>query len=208
MIRFLRVRIFSGEKTLGLRADALQSPSKAYPHSLEGGKVHVKSFSPLNSRNLFPNTPPFWGGVFVLCRILFTMPEQHSSSHYLWWLIGLLALVSIAYAVQATMQSRSSQSDALIPPPTPSDYVSEQQGFDYLVSYTEEGFAPTTVAVQTGERVRWTNNSAKTLRLALPSTEVIVLESGAYFEYTFAAEVGTVSYSDGQSARVSIVVSQ
>ena len=103
------------------------------------------------------------------------MPEYRSYSHYLWWLIGLLALASIAYALQVTFQSVSSPQTVVaeIPFPTAADYTTQQKGFQYLVSYGDDGFIPATLTVNKGETVRFTNNSSNPLR--------VVAESGSSF---------------------------
>src|SRR5580658_8206279 len=52
-----------------------------------------------------------------------------------------------------------------IPMPTPQDEVSAQQPFQYLVSYTVSGFHPTSLSIQEGQTVRFTNNSSDTITI-------------------------------------------
>ena len=86
-----------------------------------------------------------------------------------------------------------------IPAPTPKDYVTAQHGFQYLVSYTDSGFVPSTISVNKGETIRFTNNASGTLRISLAGS----LARGAYLEYTFTKS-GTVS--DRGTNRVQIIV--
>ena len=125
-------------------------------------------------------------------------------------LLALIALVvGFVYAVffygrgvpqsgsQATVSDTSGfPQDA--PAPTPQDYVSAQKGFQYLVSYTDNGFAPPALSVGENETVRFTNNSNNPLRLSLENAQVTSLNHGEYYEYTFA-NAGTFAYSDSIS---------
>ncbi len=130
------------------------------------------------------------------------MPETHPTRRYILWL-GLLILV---FAVLALVFNRSlfqpapvaeqQSAELYVPPPKPQDYVSEQKGFQYLVSYTGQGFTPKTLSVKKGETVRFTNNTSAPRQLTLAGAQPPILDRGEYFEYTLD-KVGTFTYSDG-----------
>jgi plastocyanin len=138
------------------------------------------------------------------------MPEAahiHSTHRYFLWLVLLVLLIGFIYAglalTNATAprstpitQSPSATFPASAPAPTPQDYVTAQKGFQYLVSYTDNGFAPKTLSVKKGETVRFTNNASSTLQLSLTGVSPQTLTRRQYFEYTFAI-TGTATYSDG-----------
>lgn len=89
-------------------------------------------------------------------------------------LIAIACLVVIlgGIAVLASFAPRESQpvaSNPDAPPPmTPlmQEVLANSNGFQYLVSYTDSGFEPATLAVQAGETVRFTNNSSQNLWVA------------------------------------------
>ena len=111
--------------------------------------------------------------------------------------VGLAyALMSIFVAPAAAPQPTMATFPKDAPAPTTADHVTAQHGFQYLVSYTNTGFAPKTLSVKKGETVRFTNNSAGTLQLSLTGAPQTSVAHAAYFEYTFS-EVGTFTYSDG-----------
>ncbi len=124
----------------------------------------------------------------------------------------IVLLIGFAYAVFFSglgMSSRATVSDlqgfpADAPAPTPRDYVTAQKGFQYLVSYTSQGFSPATLSVKKGETVRFTNNSDNLLRLSLESAQVTSLNHAEYYEYTFA-NAGTFVYSDSTN-KVTVTV--
>lgn len=130
------------------------------------------------------------------------MPPAHPTHRYFLW----LALLVIALAVLGFVFGFGLLSSAPVstsapvgfpaeaPAPTPQDFISAQKGFQYLVSYNGNGFAPKTLSVTKGETVRFTNNSDTTLRLSLPGAPS--LGRAQYFEYTFT-EAGTFTVSDG-----------
>ncbi len=137
------------------------------------------------------------------------MPQAHPTHRYFLWLALLVVILIIlasvfrlsflaptSYAVPTPAADLSElvtfPEDA--PPPTPQDYVTAQQGFQYLVSYTANGFAPATLTVQRGEIVRFTNNSNATLQLTLSGEHT--LDHAEYFEYTFT-KAGTFTFSGG-----------
>ena len=130
------------------------------------------------------------------------MPQAHPTRRYLLWL-GLLV---VALVVSGLLFSRNlflqpapvtgQPAELYVPPPKPTDYVSAQKGFQYLVSYTVNGFAPATFSVKKGETVRFTNNTSAPRQLTLAGAQPPILDRGEYFEYTLD-KVGTFTYSDG-----------
>ena len=82
-----------------------------------------------------------------------------------------------------------------------SDYVSAQKGFQYLISYTDQGFTPKTLLVKKGETVRFTNNSDAPLQLSLTGTSL--LAHGEYLEYTF---VQSATINDGTTGIMQVTV--
>ena len=133
------------------------------------------------------------------------MPPAHPTHRYLLWLGFLAAVVFVAlimgwsYVSFFTPQLASptvAEFPQDAPAPTPQDYVQAQKGFQYLVSYTEQGFAPAALSVKQGETVRFTNNSSTSLELSLDGATSAPLIHGTYFEYTFT-KTGTFTYSDG-----------
>jgi len=129
---------------------------------------------------------------------------------YLKWLGILVVIVAAAYFLAWNLLFRASFVPAQsapglsipasfpknIPAPAPTDYVAAQTGFQYLVSYTNHGFAPHSLSVKRGETIRFTNNSAATLQLSLPGSPTESLAHAGYFEHTFDT-AGTFNYSDG-----------
>lgn len=83
-----------------------------------------------------------------------------------------------------------------LPPPTPSDYISAQEEFDYLVSYTDTGFSPPALGIGLGDAVRFTNNSSGVLNLSIAEGVPRSVARGSYVQYT-ADVAGGISYSDG-----------
>jgi len=135
------------------------------------------------------------------------MPPAHPTHRYLLWLGFLAAVVFVAlimgwsYVSFFTPQLASptvAEFPQDAPAPTPQDYVQAQKGFQYLVSYTEQGFAPAALSVKQGETVRFTNNSDGLLRLLFENAQITSLNHGEYYEYTFA-NAGTFAYSDSTS---------
>ena len=142
---------------------------------------------------------------------------RHNETVYL-WLLGIVIAIGIVVYVawraisyppapisqQAEQHTSTTTGIApspfptVLPQPTASDYVSAEQNFQYLVSYTDNGFTPATLAVNKGETIRWTNNSSSLLTLALPNTTSEMIGRGAYYQYTFDT-VGTFSYAAGSS---------
>ena len=143
------------------------------------------------------------------------MPSARPTHRYLLWLSLLAAVVFVAFVTgwsyiyfpispALTVQKFAPAFPKDAPAPTPADYISAQHGFQYLVSYTEDGFAPTSLSVANGETVRFTNNSSTALQLSFAGARSAPLIHGAYFEYTFT-EAGTFTVTDSTPANSSIV---
>ncbi len=134
------------------------------------------------------------------------MPQAHPTHRYFLWLALLAAvclvlayIFRLSFLAQPATPAAADLSEMVTfpadaPAPTPQDYVTAQQGFQYLVSYTENGFVPTTLSVQRGETVRFTNNSDTVLQLSLSGEHT--LDHAGYFEYTFTKS-GTFTFSGG-----------
>jgi len=94
--------------------------------------------------------------------------------------------------------------------------LAKSRGFQYLVSYTDRGFEPSTLSVKKGETVRFTNNSEEELwvagtggggALAYPGQSdcgasaldtCVSLKRGDFWEFTFDA-VGTWNYKNNSN---------
>jgi len=133
------------------------------------------------------------------------MPPAHPTHRYFLWLALLLialALLGFGFSLlsRAPVETNSAPAGFPVeaPPPKAQDYVAAQKGFQYLVSYSENGFMPATLSVQKGETVRFTNNSDGLLRLLFENAQITSLNRGEYYEYTFA-NAGAFAYSDGTS---------
>jgi plastocyanin len=132
------------------------------------------------------------------------------------WLIVLLAILACWYAASRYLSGTSMQTNqpstssatsvAYVPPqlpPTAADMIDAQPttGFQYLVSYTDSGFAPTTLQVHSGDTVRFTNNSHAKLWVAATGDQLYPavqngcgssaldscgpLNPGEYWQFTF-----------------------
>lgn len=95
--------------------------------------------------------------------------------------------------------------------------LAKSNGFQYLISYTDNGFEPIALDVKKGETVRFTNNSQGGLWVAsqaLPGATVypgqsdcgasvldtcMVLKRGDFWEFTFDA-AGTWSYKNNSDS--------
>jgi len=131
------------------------------------------------------------------------MFHAHPTRTLLITLAALLVLAAVAYALRLNFPAFPQSAapapagfPADAPAPQPQDYIEAQQGFQYLVSYTDNGFAPAALSVKQGETVRFTNNTSEPLQLTLAGAQPPVLDRGEYFEYTFATS-GSFDYSDG-----------
>lgn len=137
--------------------------------------------------------------------------HTHPTRTLLILLAALLVVAAVAFALRWSFPAPAQVAEAptyagfppTAPAPTPQDYVTAQKGFQYLVSYGSNGFAPKTLSVNKGETVRFTNNSTAPLQLSL--TGAPPLTHGAYFEYTFTT-AGTFTVTDGATHTIQVTV--
>ena len=147
-------------------------------------------------------------------------------------LVSLLLLCALAFVMTASSGRRSarqdvavsSQSDAVVPPsPAIMEYLAHSDGFQYLISYTDNGFEPQNLTIKKGEIVRFTNNSHGGLWVAstgeagtiYPGTgkecgqssfdSCKILNPGEFWEFAFKAS-GTWSFrNNSDTAKTAIV---
>lgn len=126
-------------------------------------------------------------------------------------LLGILAVILIAIAAILVffgawpMWQQPAPAQSGPPPITPAEeqLLKNYPSFQYLISYTDTGFAPSTLTVKQGQTVRFTNNSSRQLWVASigqGSTQIypgtsscggsafnscIVLNPGDFWEFTF-----------------------
>lgn len=81
-----------------------------------------------------------------------------------------------------------------VPAPTAQDTVAVQKGFQYLVSYTDQGLLPGELSIQEGETVRFTNSTNAAIFVTLGGVRSALLSQGMYWEHTFDA-LGTQTFS-------------
>src|SRR3989344_324196 len=142
--------------------------------------------------------------------------------------IGAAVLVIFAASVYLLANARPSApspagtpspSVAEVPPLTPAmeAVLAASNGFQYLVSYTDQGFEPPALTIKKGETIRFTNNSRGDLWIAetpasgsmYPSTgntcgqsafdSCTPLKPQEFWEFTFDA-AGTWSYKNNADA--------
>jgi plastocyanin len=128
---------------------------------------------------------------------------------YLWLIFILIAIAGFLYALYAfeIVLSRPEQPSSAtltstfpqnMPAPTTADVVSAQQSFQYLVSYTVSGFHPTVLSINSGETVRFVNNSPDQITIEGTAIASSMLSQGANWQYT-AASAGTLTFKAGYS---------
>jgi len=132
------------------------------------------------------------------------MPSAHPTHRYFLWLALLVIALALlgfgfGFSLLSFTPAPAPAVERYLEPPKPADYVSAQRGFQYFVSYTDNGFVPKKLTVKKGETVRFTNNTSAPLQLTLAGAEPPILNRGEYFEYTFASS-GSFDYSDGTNA--------
>lgn len=133
----------------------------------------------------------------------------HEQAHHLRAFLILLAVlvvaagvlyVSTAYIVPASDQANVTSSSGFsedVPPPTATDLVSAQQGFQHLVQYTDTGLHPSSLAIKSGEIVRFTNANFEDVQL-IGDGQSHALSHGQYWEY-MPADRGAISFTAGAS---------
>ena len=130
--------------------------------------------------------------------------ETARPRHYLRWIVLLVVLIlayfvwRIVFSVPSPQMSTAATIPELVIPNAPrataTDYVAAQQDFQYLVSYTDAGFSPTTLRVKKGETVRFTNNASTEIGFTIASGTPQTIAHGAYVQYT-ASTSGSFTYS-------------
>lgn len=132
-------------------------------------------------------------------------------------LLVLIAVCAAAFFIPGsskhTPNASATDTSAPISPPSLEvmAYLAQSKGFQYLVSYTERGFEPATLAIQKGETVRFTNNSNEGMWVAATGDKLYpsvvngcgssaldtckALQSGEFWEFTFGV-AGTWGYQN------------
>ena len=129
------------------------------------------------------------------------MPPEHPTHRYFLWLTLLVIALALlgfgfGFSLLSFTPAPAPAVERYLEPPKPADYVSAQRGFQYFVSYTDNGFVPDKLTVKKGETVRFTGNSSAPFQLTVAGATAQVSAKGEYFEYTFA-KTGTFTYGDG-----------
>ena len=130
--------------------------------------------------------------------------------------LSIFALLVIIYGISVLVIDRTASAPAATqeaPRPAPSPAVLAQlataPAFQYLVSYSDIGFSPTSLSVKKGETIRFTNNSSRDIWIVSSSTPLYppqqngcgssVFDScqpippGGFWEFTFQV-TGTWTY--------------
>jgi plastocyanin len=154
-------------------------------------------------------------------------PHAHLRAYL--WLVAILVLVAVVAAVlnvtlfgAAPRQISAQESSSPVPPLTPAEQaqLAASHGFQYLVSYTDGGFEPSTLTIKKGETVRFTNNSDEDLWVAATGASgtiypagsgnecgqsafdsCVVLHHGDFWEFTFT-QAGTWSYQNNRDTKM------
>jgi plastocyanin len=127
----------------------------------------------------------------------------------------ILVLLGVSwFAVRAqVMRSPSTAAHvdsptSLVPAPlydeTRSVSAMDKNPFSAVVSYTDQGFEPSSVLIHTGETVRFINNAAALMVLSLSGAPKDT-PSGDYWQHTFT-QAGDVEVGDAKGAMVVIHV--
>ena len=86
-----------------------------------------------------------------------------------------------------------------------------QHGFDALVSFTATGFQPSTLTIQAGQTVRFTNNASAPLQFTNSNSDLFAATGSiaprSYVELTFP-QSGQFRYSDAQSSITGTIIVQ
>ncbi len=135
------------------------------------------------------------------------MPHEqaHHWRAFLILLAVLIVAVGVLYASATYIIPVPDQIDTTlapgfpedVPPPTASDLVSAQQGFQHLVQYTDTGLHPSSLTVTSGEIVRFTNASFEDVQLT-GNGQSHALSHGQYWEYS-PANRGTSLFAASSS---------
>ena len=140
------------------------------------------------------------------------MPSDHPSQHHfraylillviLLALAGLLSVVGFGSLSQSQPQQRTDIPQGFpqnAPAPTAQDTTSVQAPFQYVVSYTDGGFRPTSMTVNKGETIRFSNLTATAVQFAAGSAQSSPVASNGYWQYTFS-QSGTTDVTAGSSS--------
>lgn len=157
------------------------------------------------------------------------MPRHAHLRAYI-WLLAILVLAAVVVAVLNTTLFRPAprqalpqqQSSSTIPPLTPQveAQLAASHGFQYLVSYTNQGFEPATLTIKKGQTVRFTNNSSEGLWAAATGASGKIypagngsecgqsafdscspIGAGEFWEFTFKS-TGTWSYQNNVDTKM------
>lgn len=133
------------------------------------------------------------------------MPHEqaHHWRAFLVLLAILVGVIGVLYISAAHITPTSDRTDIAltsgfpddVPPPTASDLVSVQQGFQHLVQYTDTGVHPSSLTITSGETVRFANASFEGIQLT-GDGQSQTLSHGQYWEYSPASR-GAVSFTAG-----------
>lgn len=149
-----------------------------------------------------------------------TPHTSHSTGKYIIWL-ALLVLVGLGlysvsfFASPSAPAADISVQERIEPPPFTPEIEAQlkaSKGFALLVSYTDNGFEPQTAAIQSGETIRFTNNSSHDMWVAASTKEGSLYPSagscgqsafdscraigrGMFYEFTFEKK-GTWGFHD------------
>jgi plastocyanin len=111
-------------------------------------------------------------------------------------------------------------------PPSPEimAYLAKSTGFQYLVSFTERGFEPSTITIKKGETVRFINNSSEDLWVSATGDSGAVypgtgkecgqssfdtcktLKKGEFWEFTLADEGAWSYHNNFDLERMGVIV--
>ena len=149
--------------------------------------------------------------------------------------LGILLALGLCALILSHMQTFSSATNSptmsatktIVPPqvtPAVEAQLAASKGFQHLISYTGEGFIPSSITIKKDETVRFTNNSATDLWIAATGASGTlypastgaecgesafdscrVLKHGEFWEFTFT-HVGTWSYQNNNDAKMVGVV--
>jgi plastocyanin len=109
------------------------------------------------------------------------LSKEHNKT--VWLIAGLATLVIAAWALYALNASTrgtaevsapSGQEEATGIPPYTEEIeamLAESDGFEVLISYTDNGFEPSSFAIEVGDTVRFTNNSSGDLWITAVGTD-------------------------------------
>jgi plastocyanin len=181
------------------------------PDSPDNRKVFLARRTLFRAGKCNPQSPHRHSG-----KRVYNMYMQTDWMRYVWILIILfvLAIIAVLLSMNVPRANTSSQLAPIgfpeyAPLPRAQDAVAVQQGFSALVSFTDNRFEPSTLTIQKGETVRFSNNANTDLRLTSSDSGLFALPASVmprgYVELTFT-EAGTFEYADASSGSSGTVV--